>query len=118
MKYLLALYADPSEAPAEDSPELAAEMQQWFAYTTELTEAGAMLGGEGLQGAETATTVQVRDGSTITADGPFAETKEVLGGYYLIEAANLDAAITWAEKVPNVSYGTVEVWPVMEYEMD
>ncbi len=118
MKYLLALYADPAVAPAEGSPEQGAEMQQWFAYTTELTQAGAMLGGEGLQGAETATTVRVRNGSTITSDGPFAETKEVLGGYYLIEAADLDAAISWAEKVPNVGYGTVEVWPVMEYDMD
>ncbi len=118
MKYLLALYADPSEAPAEGSPEMDAEMQQWFAYTTELTEAGSMLGGEGLQGPETATTVRVRNGSTITSDGPFAETKEVLGGFYLIEAADLDAAIGWAEKIPNVTYGTVEVWPVMAYEMD
>jgi hypothetical protein len=118
MKYLLALYADPAVAPADGSPEQAAEMQQWFAYTTELTQAGGMLGGEGLQGPETATTVRVRNGSTITSDGPFAETKEVLGGFYLIEVADLDAAISWAAKIPNVTYGTVEVWPVMEYEMD
>lgn len=117
MKYMLALYSDPADGPADGSPEQAAEMQQWFAYSTELGEAGAMLGGEGLQGPEAATTVQVRDGATITSDGPFAETKEVLGGFYLIEVPDLDAAISWAAKIPNVSYGTVEVWPVMEYDM-
>lgn len=117
MKYLLALYSDPAEGPAEGSPELAAEMERWFAYSTELAAAGAMLGGEGLQGPETATTVRVRNGSTITSDGPFAETKEVLGGYYLIDVPDLDAAISWAAKIPNVAYGTVEVWPVMEYDM-
>ncbi|MEM8902464.1 MAG: YciI family protein [Actinomycetota bacterium] len=116
MKYMLALYSDPANEPADGSPEQAKDMERWFAYTNDLVEAGAMLGGEGLQGPETATTVRVREGSTITSDGPFAETKEVLGGFYVIEAPDLDAAIGWAAKIPNVNHGTVEVWPVMEFD--
>ena len=61
-----------------------------------------------------ATTVQVRDGERITTDGPFAETKEVLGGFYIIEAENLDEAMAWAEKVPSAPYGSVEIRPIME----
>ena len=114
MKYALLIYSDPAAGPAEDTPEYGAEMQGWFTYTTQLTEAGAMLGGEGLLGADTATSVQVRDGKTVTHDGPFAETKEVLGGFYIVDVDNLDAAIEWAAKIPNVGYGTVEVRPVME----
>lgn len=115
MKYALLLYADESVQPDYSTPEGAAEMQQWFEFSTELTEAGAMLGGEALQDAATASTVQIRNGKTITADGPFAETKEAFGGFYLIEADDLDAAIAWAEKVPNVGYGTVEIRPLMEF---
>ncbi|MFK8024289.1 MAG: YciI family protein [Ilumatobacter sp.] len=116
MKYELLLYADASAHPDSSTPEGAAEMEQWFHFTTELTEAGSMLGGEALQETTTASTVQIRDGKTITADGPFAETKEALGGFYLIDAENLDAAIAWAEKVPNVGYGTVEIRPLMEFD--
>ncbi len=118
MRYALLIYSDPDAAPANGSPEQAAEMQQWFAYTQELEAAGAHLGGEGLQPVSTATTVQVRGGRTVTTDGPFAETKEVLGGFYLIEAANLDEATRWAEKIPNSGYGSIEVRPVMEFPQD
>ena len=114
MKYAFLLYDDPANAADPDSPEMAAEMQQWFAFTEELQTAGAMLGGEALQGAETSTSVRVRNGSTVTSDGPFAETKEVLGGFYLVEADDLDAAIRWAEKIPSVGSGTVEIRPIME----
>jgi hypothetical protein len=114
MKYAFLLYDDLTGAPEWDSPEMAAEMQQWFAFTEELGTAGAMLGGEALQGTDTSTCVQVRDGSTVTSDGPFAETKEVLGGFYLVEADDLDAAIKWAEKIPSVGHGTVEIRPIME----
>lgn len=116
MKYLLTLHADEGAAPAPDSPEMAAEMQEWFAYSEALTKAGAMLGGEALQPAATAKTVRVRDDSVITTDGPHAETKEVLGGFYLIDVADEAAAIEWASKIPNVTYGTVEVWPVMSFD--
>ncbi len=114
MKYALLIYSDSTSGPDPDSPEFGAEMQEWFSYTNQLAEAGAMLGGEGLLGAETATSVQVRDGKTVTHDGPFAETKEVLGGFYIVDVDNLDAAIEWAAKIPSVGYGTVEVRPVMD----
>lgn len=115
MKYMLIL-TDAEDEPDYESAEFAAEMEQWFAFTNELTEAGAMLGGEALQPSNTATCVRVRDGQTLTEDGPFAETKEAIGGFYLIEAADLDEAITWAAKVPSVGRGTVEIRPIMEIE--
>ena len=116
MKYALLLYADESAQPDYTTPEGAAEMEQWFHFTQELTAAGSMLGGEALQETTTASTVKIRDGATITADGPFAETKEALGGFYLIDVADLDAAIAWAEKIPNVGYGTVEIRPIMAFD--
>lgn len=118
MRYALLIYSDPAAAPADGSPEQAAEMQQWFAYTEELQASGAYISGEALQRTDTATTVQVRGGKTVTTDGPFAETKEVLGGFYLIEAADLDEATRWAEKIPNSGYGSIEVRPLVEFPQD
>ena len=89
-------------------------MPKWFAYTEELQSAGVLLGGEPLHGVDDATTVRVSDGQTLTTDGPFAETKETLGGYYMIDVATLDEALGWAAKMPNVGYGSVEVRPIME----
>jgi hypothetical protein len=94
--------------------EAAAESPKWVAYTQELHDAGAFVSGEALQGNETATLLRVRDNETQLTDGPFAEAKEYLGGYYVIEADDLDAALAWAAKVPNAAYGTVEVRPVMD----
>jgi hypothetical protein len=74
-----------------------------------------MVAGDGLEGVDTATTVRERDGETVFTDGPFAETKEILGGYYLIDVPDLDAALKWAARVPNVSFGSVEVRPVMVF---
>lgn len=91
----------------------AATPEAWTAYTNELMESGAMVSGAGLQGAETATTVRVREGETLVTDGPFAETKELLGGYYVIDVPDLDAALGWAAKMPNIETGSVEVRPVM-----
>lgn len=116
MKYALLLYADESIQPDYTTAEGAAEMAQWETFTNDLVANGAMLGGEALGDTHTATTVKVRDGATITADGPFAETKEALGGFYLIDVDDLDAAIAWAEKIPNVGYGTVEIRPVMVFD--
>ncbi|MGB3737003.1 MAG: YciI family protein [Ilumatobacter sp.] len=116
MKYALLLYDDPTNANEFGTPEMDAEMQQWFAFTEELSDAGKNLGGEALTPVETATTVRVRDGKTVTADGPFAETKETLGGFYLIEAADLDEAIAWAAKIPSAPSGSVEVRPIMEFD--
>lgn len=114
MKYALLLYDNEANGHDFGTPEMDAEMQQWFAFTNELETAGKHLGGEALNPGGTATTVRVRDGKTVTADGPFAETKETLGGFYLIEAANLDEAIEWAAKIPIAPRGSVEIRPIME----
>lgn len=114
MRYMLLLYSSHDARPAPGSPEQAAEMPKWFAYTNELQEAGVLLGGDALHDVGTATTVRVRDGGPISTDGPFAETKEVLGGYYMIDVPDLDAATEWAAKVPLADYGSVEIRPIME----
>ena len=113
MKFALLIYSSEQVGPQSEE-EMMAEMPEWFAFTEELNQAGANLAGEALLPAATATTVQVRDGKRITTDGPFAETKEILGGFYIIEAADLDAALAWAEKIPASPYGSIEVRPVME----
>ena len=107
MQYMLLI-----QFPVDE--DLHATPEAWTAYTTALMESGAMVSGAGLQGVETATTVRVREGETLVTDGPFAETKEMLGGYYLIDVPDLDAALAWAAKVPNAPYGSVEVRPLME----
>ena len=116
MKYLLTLWGDESRF-AEATPEQMAEnMKHWDAYTNEVKDAGAFLGGEGLEPTATATTVQIQpSGDPIVTDGPFAETKEQLGGFYLLDCENLDDAIAWAKKIP-MPGGKVEVRPVMDYE--
>ena len=90
-------------------------MPKWFAYGEELSKAGAMLGGDALQPTSAATTVRERGGQRLVTDGPFAETKEQLGGYYLIDVPDLDAALDWASKIPNIARGSVEVRPVMNF---
>jgi hypothetical protein len=116
MKYLLTLWGDESRF-AEATPEQKLEsMKQWDAYTNETKDAGAFLGGEGLEPTATATTIQIEaSGDHIVTDGPFAETKEQLGGFYLLDCENLDDAIAWARKIP-MPGGKVEVRPVMDYE--
>jgi hypothetical protein len=114
MRYMLLLYSAADAGPAAGSPEQAAEMPAWFAFSQALVDAGAMLGGDPLHPIETATTVRVRDGEIVSTDGPFAETKELLGGYYMIDVPDLDAALAWAAKVPLAPYGSVEVRPVMD----
>jgi hypothetical protein len=103
--------------PADGGPnpdELAAEMPRWAEYTQSLKDAGLMIGGDPLQGIDVATTVRVRDGQTQITDGPFAETKEILGGYYLVEAPDLDTVLDHASRVPNVHYGSIEVRPILD----
>jgi len=91
-------------------------MQQYGQFGSELTEAGGMLGGDALQPVSTATSVRVRDGKTQITDGPFAETKEQLGGFYLMDCKDLDEAIKWAAKIPTARYGTIEVRPVIIFD--
>lgn len=115
MKYMLMLFSEPrADGPEPGSPEMDAMMKEWHAYGEALLEPGAKVNDHALQFPDTATVVDVRDGKTITRDGPFAETKEVLGGYYIIDVANLDEAISWAERNPIQHYGSVEIRPVME----
>jgi hypothetical protein len=110
MQYLLLIYV-----PTDVSPD-PSEHGAWMTYTQQLQESGAMVAGDALQGLDAATTVRVRDDETLVTDGPFAETKEMLGGYYLIDVADLDAALAWAAKIPSVGYGSVEVRPVMVFD--
>ncbi len=91
-------------------------MAAYGAFGEAAQAAGVMLGGEGLQPTSTATTVRVRDGEALTTDGPFAETREQLGGYYLLDCKDLDEAIGWAAKIPGAQTGSIEVRPVMDYE--
>ena len=116
MQYLLMIYAE--EGGWNKMPEAAQKegMMAYTAYTDALRKAGVLLGSNRLKDTDTATTVRVSGGKTKVQDGPFAETKEQLGGYYLIEAPDLDAAIAWAARCPGASHGTMEVrpiWPTM-----
>jgi hypothetical protein len=115
MRYLLSIYADESGF-ADATPEQRERMSAaYVAFTDQVEEAGVLRGGDGLQPSPTATTVRVRDGEPLLTDGPFAETREQLAGYYLLECADLDEALGWAAKVPGASSGAVEVRPVMVY---
>ena len=111
MKFMVLLYV-PKEV--RDDPDARASLEDWMAYGRSLTEAGAHLGDNALEGLEAATTVRVRDGETLITDGPFAETKEMLGGYYVVDLPDREAALEWAAKVPNAPYGSIEVRPVLE----
>ena len=114
MQYMLLIYGDPAGGPAEGTPEANAEMQQWFTYTQGLEDDGSYVAGNALLPIDQATTVRVRDGQDIVTDGPFAETKEWLGGYYVVDVPDLNAALERAKRMPNIAHGTVEVRPVME----
>jgi hypothetical protein len=117
MKYLLTIYTDESRWAEATPQDLQDMMSAYEAYTREAGEAGVMLGGEGLARSGTATTVRVRDDEVLTSDGPFAETREQLGGYYLLDCADEDEAIGWAARIPGTRYGSaIEVRPVMDYE--
>lgn len=118
MRYAL-LIVDPESAnPSAEGPPMDVQAQinaEYNAYTQMLRDRGAFLGGEALQANPTATTVRVQDGRTVTTDGPFIEAKEALGGFYLIEASDLDEAIALAAQCPGAKYGAIEIRPVWEY---
>ena len=115
MQYMALIYSDPARAPAYGTPEFGKMMEGYFALNRLLKEEGAWLGGDGLQGVETATSVLVNAGKVDTMDGPFAETKEHLGGFYLFEVPDLDAGLRYAAMIPSAAWGTVELRPVMVY---
>ncbi len=117
MKYVLLLYGDESRWENMTPEESAEDMKSWEAFYEELHGGGAFLAGEGLQPTAAATTVRIANGEVVHTDGPFAETREQLGGFYLLECPDLDAALAWAAKVPDLGVnGSVEVRPVMDYE--
>jgi hypothetical protein len=118
VQYMLLLAAAP-DAWANDETEVGDQaaadgvIDDWTLYTRALAEAGVLLGGHGLEGTETATTVRIRHGERLLTDGPFADIKEHLIGFYLIEAPHLDAALEWASRAPNARIGSVEVRPLL-----
>ena len=114
MKYLCLIYDEESKLQAMAKPESDAFMGEYFAFTDSVRKSGHYLGGNALQPVQSASTVRVRNGKTSTTDGPFAETKEQLGGYYLIEAKDLNDAIQVAARIPSAKTGSVEVRPIME----
>jgi hypothetical protein len=115
MKYLCLIYDEEKKLAAMPKTEMDAFMGEYFAFTEGIRTSGHYLGGNALKPVQTATTLRVRNGKLSTTDGPFAETKEQLGGYYLIEAKDLNDAIQVASKIPSVKTGTVEVRPIQEF---
>jgi hypothetical protein len=115
MKYLLLIYGQEKQWLDMSATEAQNIQMEFGTFTQELIQSGALRASEALQPVATATTVRVREGKTMVTDGPFAETKEQLGGFYLIEAADLDAAIAWAAKIPGARYGCIEVRPVVNF---
>jgi hypothetical protein len=113
MQYMLLIYADPSTGPVYGTPEFQAMLAGYGALTKSLKADGAWVAGDALQGVQTATSLRVRGGKIETMDGPFAETKEHLGGYYLIDAPDLDSALAYAARIPTATHGTVEVRPLV-----
>jgi hypothetical protein len=114
MQYLVLIYSEEPTAPP-DQAQIGQVMAEYNAYSQMLRDRGAFVGGEALQPTSTATTVRVRDGQTMTTDGPFAETKEALGGYYLIEAKDLDEALKLGGACPGAKYGSIEVRPIVDF---
>jgi hypothetical protein len=116
MRYLLLIYTDESIYTSMSEAEMQADMAKWWEYDNAIKGAGAASAGEALQPTSTATTVRDDGGKPIVTDGPFAETKEQLGGYYVLDVENLDAAIEWAHKCPAAQYGSVELRPIQEFD--
>ena len=112
MKYLCLIYSTESQWATMPRAEYNAVMEEYFAFTEKIRGRGKYVVGEGLQPTQTATTVRVRRGRISTTDGPFAETKEQLGGFYLIDAEDLNDAIQTASRIPSARYGSIEVRPV------
>jgi len=113
MQYLLLIYAKESDRARHSEAETGKIFQEYMEFSRGIRKSGHYVGGNALQPVATATTVRVKDGKTLTTDGPFAETKEQLGGYFLIEAKDLDEAIAIAARIPDARNGSIEVRPIM-----
>jgi hypothetical protein len=115
MQYLLMIYQNEAEYAKRDAATARKTMEEYGAFTESIIQSGNFKAGDRLQPSTTATTVRVRDGKTLTTDGPFAETREQLAGYYLVEAKDLDAALAIAARIPSAKFGSIEVRPIWVY---
>jgi len=115
MQYLLMIYQNEAEYAKLDAKTAQKNLEEYGAFTQSIIQSGNFKAGDRLQPIATATTVRIRDGKTMTTDGPFAETREQLGGYYLVEAKDLDAALAIAARIPGARYGSIEVRPIWVY---
>jgi len=113
MKYIALLYGEPDAGPAPGTPEFMEMLGEFQSATEAMADAGIVVDSSPLQPPQTATTVRVRDDETLLSDGPFAEIKEQLGGYYILECEDLDVALRYAAAIPSAKYGSVEVRPLM-----
>jgi hypothetical protein len=116
MQYLLMIYRNEADLGKLSQADRKQMMADYGTFTQSIIQSGHFKAGDGLQPTSTATTVRVREGKTLTTDGPFAETREQLGGYYLVDAKDLDAAIAIAARIPGAKTGSIEIRPVMVYD--
>lgn len=112
-QYMLLIYGDESMWAALSPDQISAEMGAYFAYTQDLQKAGVLVGGDELHPVATARTLSIADGKQKVVDGPFAETKEALGGYYIVNVESIEDALAWAAKCPGARYGRIEVRPIV-----
>ena len=115
MKYALLICYDETKEAKKTPAEFGKDMQDYMAFTQEIKEKGSYRAGEPLHPTSSATTVRVTDGRIVTTDGPYAETREQMGGFYIVDCANLDEAIEIAAKIPHAKQGCIEVRPVMDF---
>ena len=116
MQYICLIYSNEADEASATPEQMQQVMEEYNAFTKMVQDRGAMVAGEALHPTKMATTVRVRDGKIVTTDGPFAETKEQLGGYYVINAKNLVAAIEIGSKIPGAKVGSIEIRPIMVFE--
>ena len=117
MEYMLLIYGSEADGKKMSAAEQGEIFQGYMTFTQDLTKSGKNKGGAPLEQSTTATTVRVRNGKTVVTDGPFAETKEQLGGYYIVEAKDLDEAISIAARIPGAKHGSIEVRPIRKINM-
>lgn len=115
MQYLLLIYSAEDAGPQPGDADFGEMLAEYTTFTDETVSNGVFVGGNALENSGTATSVRVRAGKTVVTDGPFTETKEVLGGYYLLDCENLDQAIEYAAKIPGAKHGTIEVRPILQH---
>lgn len=113
MQYIALIYDTEDNRKNMPAAEREQMMADYMTFTEDIKKAGVFVAGDALTPVDTATTVRIREGKVLTTDGPFAETKEQLGGYYLMECKDLDEALAWAKKIPTAKFGSVEVRPIM-----